>query len=301
MNGIVCHFTKVDKTSLASARIALYLARKFGLKVLDRPNPDLVRDYDIAICVSSPSGFAPEELRQQVGEVCARAKHYVFAQNDYMTSQAGQIGKWFDKLGKDRSKRHVWANMPHVCKNPWDTYINWNMLTWSPQELQEPAIDGLFYYGACRADRAIYFKKYFGGELPYRGVISTTTRGASKFRETCPNAEYEGPFDDPVSIARFTATLYIEDTRIHRYYNSPANRFYEALSVGTAMLFDKSCIGTFDKAGHDIRPYVVHNKDDVVAALVHWEEIRNKQRQEFARNFRAELDALVEESFNGLS
>tara|TARA_R110000787_G_scaffold284710_1_gene398742 strand:- start:936 stop:1874 length:939 start_codon:yes stop_codon:yes gene_type:complete len=298
MKGIVCHFTKIDKTTLASARIANWIANRYDFDIIDRPSSEKVQDYEVAVCVSSPSGFADPELREQVGEICARAKHYVFAQNDYMTSQAGQIGKHFNLLGKDRTKRHVWANMPHVCKNPWDTYINWNMLTWDPQPHKEPTVDGLFYYGACRKDREIYFKKYFGGEaeLPYHGLISTSKRGMNKFREVAPYANYIQPFSECKELGKYKMSLYIEDTRIHKYYNSPANRFYECLSNGVAQIFDVSCIGTFEKAGMDISPYVVDSKEHVLDILKQWDKIRNEQYDLWASNYVEQLEIAVDKA-----
>ena len=223
MNGVVCHFTKTDKTSLASARIAKWLAERYDLEIHDRPDPEMVQDYDLAICVSSPSGFASPELREEIGEICAAAKRYVFAQNDYMTSQAGQIGKWMDMAGKDRKRRHVWSNMPHTCKNPWDTHINWNWLTWDPtsHDLDDQVVKGLSYYGACRKDREVYFQRFFAGDLPYSATISTTKRGAPKFQALglSPEVVYEEPWKFQNELRRYQMLLYAEDKYTHRHYS----------------------------------------------------------------------------------
>jgi len=294
MKGIVCHFTKADKTTLASARIANWLCDRYGLGLMDREDLDQVQDYDLAICVSSPSGFASPKLREQIGETCARATRYVFAQNDYMTSQAGQIGTWFKKLGKDRNQRYVWSTIPRALKNPWDTYINWNVLPWKPYDYpQHPFVRGLSYYGACRKGRIPYFEKFLNSNL-YPVTISTTTRGATKFKAICPDAVCEKPFEDQKSIGRYQLVLYAEDDYSHRNYSSPATRFYECLGSQVPQVFDASCIGTFDRAGYNIRPYVVRTQKEVFEELTRSEEIRHEQTQVWFKDYKAELEVVVD-------
>lgn len=302
MQGIVCHFTPVSNNRVASARISRWLAHRYGLDIIDSPAPEKVKDYELAICVSSASGFADPELREQIGEICARAKHYVFAQQDFLTSQAGQIGKWFDNLGKDRNKRHVWSTIPRTLKNKQDRYINWNMLTFKAQPClpQKAEVPGMFYYGAARKGRLKYLERYFGGIPPYPVTISSTKPGIRKLMEIAPAAEFVEPFEDLSEIGKYQATLYLEDEYSHKHYCSPANRWYECLSFCVPMLFDVSCRGTFHKAGYPVDDYIVRNQDDVARMLGRSEEIRKEQFDRWGRDHYQELCDAVDAAMKGL-
>ncbi len=296
MNGIVCHFTPADRPAVASARITNWLAERYGLDICDSENPDQIKEHDLAICVSSASGFASAELREQIGEICALAKNYVFVQNDYLTSQAGQIGKYMDIYEKDRNKRRVWSTIPKACKNPWDKYINWNQLTWDPQNIVPPVYDALFYYGAPRKGRLKYFERYFGGpQLPYDAVISTSTRTTNKYKAVCNDeVQYIPPFEHHSVIGEYPMSIYLEDEVTNRKYCSPANRFYECLSNGVAQVFDASCAETFRQAKIDIRPYIVRNQKDVSTMLSNWMNIRNFQIHDWSKGYKVELALTVD-------
>lgn len=300
MKGIVCHFTPTDKVHVASARIAVWLANRYGLDIIDKPDPEKVKDYDLAICVSSASGFADAELREQIGEICARAKHYIFAQQDFLTSQAGQIGKWFDILEKDRHTRHVWSTIHKTIKNPQDRYINWNRLTFSPVEPQPVSKTGLYYYGAARKGRLPYLEKYLGGDLPYEATVSTTKPGTKKFKLFAPDINYEEPFKELSHISKFQMSLYLEDDYSHRHYCSPANRWYECLSQRVPMVFDKSCIGTFETAGYSVKDYVVQDKEGVAWALENSEDIREEQWERWGFDHLLALKEDVDAAIKGI-
>lgn len=281
MGNIVCHFTECKEGStIASARIVRFLEREFNCAVLDKPNAELVKDYDVAFCVSSASGFADPGLREQVGEVCARAKKYVFVQNEYMTTQAGQINKWFDRVGKPRH-RTVWSSILTAVKNPHDRHIDWNRLTWDPQPFKDPEIDGLFYYGAPRSDREIYFQKWLGADKPYRKTLSCTSRAVKKFQAMGLETDFTGPMTSFKDIARYQSSLYVEDQHTHKHYNCPANRFYECVSAGVPLFFDPSVCNTFKQAGIPIDLFVVENSAELMRLLGGWCEVREQQRELF--------------------
>lgn len=302
MNGIVCHFTPADKPAVASARITNWLADRYGLEVCDRVDVMQLNEYPLAICVSSASGFASPELREQIGEICGRAKNYVFVQNDYLTSQAGQIGKYMDQYGKDRNKRRVWSTIPAACKNPWDKYINWNQLTWDPQNVVAPTYDSLFYYGAPRKGRMKYFERYFGGpQLPYDAVISTSTRTTKKYMAVCnDDVEYIPPFDHHSVIGEYPMSIYLEDELTNKKYCSPANRFYECLSNGAAQVFDISCRETFRRAGIDISEYVVRNQMEVANLMDKWDIVRSQQIDRWSLPYKTLLENTVDEEMEKL-
>jgi hypothetical protein len=198
----------------------------------------------------------------------------------------------------------TWSNIEQSVARFIDSYVNWNMLTYGVVEEAENTArldDGIFYYGAFRKGREVYFRKYFRDpSLP--AYISTSKKNAEKFAGLGPSVRPVPPMAPLiVGAAQYAMALYVEDTYTHRVYNSPANRFYEMLSAGTAMVFDKSCLKTFRTAGYDITPYIVNNPAEVKAMLPIWREIALAQAKEWRRDYRAELCAQVDEAHRKLT
>lgn len=301
MTGIVMHYQKCKPGStLASARIARWLCGRYGFDLMDEPYRSGVENYrdledlpkvDYAFVVSSASGFADPDFREQVGWIAAHAGQYVFVQNDYMTSQAGQIGKHFDLMGKARS-RIVWSTIPSQCKSTRDAYINWNRLTWRPQPRETPTHFGLLYYGALRRERIKYFKRYFSGDVPYLASISTSTRVSKKWKEfTAENVRLIEPFDDViVGMQDHQMSIYLEDEKSHRHFHSLANRFYECLSAQVPMAIDVSCRGSFGKAGLTFDDsWITRQPRDVVSLLERSDEVAELQQRRWSRDYMGDL------------
>jgi hypothetical protein len=93
----------------------------------------------------------------------------------------------------------------------------------------------------------------------------------------------------------FSDTIYIEDKFTHTNYNSPANRFYECLSTGVYIHFDFSCLLTFNKAGIDIKPFIVDGHKDIENKLHNTELIKlQKEILYDGKDYLAELDSDIE-------
>jgi len=211
----------------------------------------------------------------------------VYVQNEY----------GLDKM--PRIPMVTWSNIEQSVAKFVDSYVNWNMLTYGVGEEAGSTArvdDGIFYYGAYRKGREGYFRKYFRDpSLPV--YISTSKKNAEKFSLFGSNIRAVPPLAPLITgAAQYAMALYIEDTYTHRVYNSPANRFYEMLSAGTAMVFDKSCLNTFRKAGYDITPYIVNSPAEVKEKLVSWREIAARQAADWRRDYRKELRMQVEEA-----
>jgi len=81
-------------------------------------------------------------------------------------------------------------------------------------------------------------------------------------------------------LVAFGVTLYIEDDLSHRRFHSPANRFYEALSAGMAILVDNESAGTLRKAGYEIpTECIVSCGEDAMEKLKSQDVIRKQQKK----------------------
>jgi hypothetical protein len=185
-----------------------------------------------------------------------------------------------------RNKYGVWSSVPSM-----GTYVNWCKLSWKPIQFvpRSNTIKGLFYYGTFREDRVGYFHKYFSASSQYEILISTYGKSAIKFIELNNKIRIVEQFKNTKQIANFQCSLYIEDVFSHTNYCSPANRFFESLSVGLPMLFDESCVKTFDTFGIDARDFVVSTTAEVKKEMLKSEQIREKQHKLWARDYYSEF------------
>jgi len=167
-------------------------------------------------------------------------------------------------------------------------YINWNKLTYDTTSNNMGHIyDGMFYYGAYRKDREPMFKKYMDHKL-YDVIVSTSSKGESKFKKMKGVRKTYGPISHS-QISLFQWTIYMEDNANINLKHSPANRFYECLSAGVAMLFDKNAEKTFEREGMDISKYIVSNAEEALKHSCSWKEIAKEQAELYGRDYRNEL------------
>jgi hypothetical protein len=313
--------TKCSDTSIqASARIAKFLSHTLNLPLVDTEDKlaKVMEDVfiDTIILVNSPSAFCTwlDDLAGAVNE----CKNFVYVMNDYTLYTPTQLRTaLFEREAKgDLPRLFTWANIPkmppnfasrktyrHMLLPPID-YVDLNMVTFSEMaEAKRPRPDpvpGLFYYGAFRQDRVQYFKRYFSSDL-YPTLLSTTSDGAVlKFRDAGCNFTAVPKFLSLSEIASYQASIYIEDEFTHSTYNSPANRFYECLSAGVPLFFDRSAVGTFQTAGYNVDRYTVASAADVAKLLPMSEEIRQEQ-QAWKKDFTSILAARVRELWTGVT
>lgn len=309
--GAVCHYQKCwPGTTIASARISQMLARRYDFDLIDdvaSAEAARGRKYDYVIVVSSAPGFADQELRVIVGELTADAGCYLYAQNDYISAPGtGQISAAHRDRGKD-PHLVVWSTIPSVAEGyKWarkeSRYVNWNMLTWTPERRRGDPLavaGGLAYYGAHRRDRVPYFERWLK-DADYPVTISTSTRVAGKWRATVgERPRVLGPMSDAVAEMRDLGgcALYAEDQASHRRYMSPANRWYEMLSAAMPIVVEPSALGTLAEAGYrreDLRRWSVGLVEAprvlVERVLADPEAVAAEQATLWARDYRAELE-----------
>ena len=273
---IVLHPTPcTDGTTLASARIARFLSSLLHCSLVDgrrlAPVPAL-RDATLFI-VNGPFAFCT--FRDWLLDLVKIAARVIWVQNDYnidiptaVPNNARDFRLW---------TTCIFAKPKFACQ-----YVPWNRLTYKPQPTKQWRIPGVVYYGAYRETRARAFIKYLGKEAPYPVHLSTTTRGRPAFQHVCSNATtFYQPFSNVIAaLQEFQMSLYIEsDTSKNKVpCESPANRFYEAVSAGVAIAFDVDSLGNLqiDKVPVDDR-WVVTSSRDVSVLLSHSAELATAQ------------------------
>lgn len=150
--------------------------------------------------------------------------------------------------------------------------VNLNALFYQSKEKQEKKYD-VCYYGTYRKNRKKYFQKYFVSE---NFILSTSPKSIKKFlKDKCiftPCKRFIwGQSKDTLGLFKYT--LYIEDEWIHNNFHNLADRFYEALSNGTVILFDISCQHTLE---HSELKYVDYSK----FLISSYEELFNRNYEE---------------------
>lgn len=297
----VIHLSKCDNTLIASARIARYICEKTGATLIDRPG--IGGNFDTVMFVNSMSKFS--DFFDEACDIISRCKRFILIQNDYNITPRiypaiieradlkKEVWSTIPEMPKRIESLRTWGGVPHKATH----YVNWNMLTYNQVDHVEPERLAVFYYGAFRSYRVPLFQKYFGFPTPYDVFISTSKNAITKFEDINLMMSVDPPATDLCKeIQRFAVSLYLEDSKSNSIYCSPANRFYECLGAGVAIAFDKSSIWTFEQAGYNISNFVVDSKEELSIFIEHYDEIRNKQRSLWARDYRKELDAQFNEA-----
>jgi hypothetical protein len=88
----------------------------------------------------------------------------------------------------------------------------------------------------------------------------------------------------------------LQDKKSGQDYHSPANRFYEMLSVGLPMAFSKDCVKPFKTYGIDVAPYIVESEGEAQMFLLNRFGIAQEQAF-WVRDFRSELTTAVKEAY----
>lgn len=258
MNIAVVNLMKYsDGSIIASNRIAKYLSYYLKCPLIDSREACSEHSYDHLFIVNGPMLYC--NFRPELMALCNRAKNLIWVENEYTIA----------------IPRFIKVREPAIlsnCENYRGTdlygYVNWNRLTFVKSiTAQAVRYEGLCYYGAYREDRELYFKKYLGSDA-YKVHISPSSKPAlNKYALISPTARYFAAPDLLAVLGQYQASLYIEDRSTHQRYNSPANRFYEALSAHTLQIFDASVLNTFDRAGINVRPWTVDSPAQVAELL----------------------------------
>lgn len=301
MSRAVFHTTRCAANSkIASSRVARYLATKLACELYDDRVPDQYHD-DIFV-VNSMGAFSSNEFRLALADQVRHCKRMIFVQQDYTIHPTSQVQK---VLRDERGWSHnfpfktgpvLWTTVPQFMCKPQDSYVNWNCLTYDPEEYNGLRERGIVYWGSYRKDREPSFVKYLcTGLYPVHLLVPDPV--FNKFADLNFNVRGGGltkggkPWKTTRELAMYDATLYIEDERQHDEFHSVANRFYEALSAGLAIFIDKNAVNTFDEEGLYVDPkWVVSSAQDVAHLLPSSRKIAEEQKAAWPGLFREELD-----------
>lgn len=304
----VVHTTKcAENTTIASARIARFLADKLGCPLYDGTRFDRPHVPYRMFYVNSMGAFADPEQRELMRVMAHWCDQLIYVQNDYTIHPISQTQKVMRARGWSHDfPFHVgpvlWTTVPGFMVKEQDSYINWNALTYDPLPLhQDDRERGVVYWGSYRQDREDSFQKYLG-EVRYPVHLCCATPVSKKFQEKLGRGFFNwGKWKEVDELNRFEATVYIEDDKQHGDFHSLANRFYEALSAGLAIFIDRDALTTFEKTGLVVDPFwVVSSSYDVESRLPYARSIALNQRVAWDQSFRDILDAQVEEAYRKL-
>lgn len=305
MKAAVFSFIRPSPNStIASVRIARFIARTLSIPLIADETVKQTR-WDVLILVNGAFSFCP--CRDDVAVAVRRAKRIIWVQNDYMIYAPipdGQAESVFRKAFVQRRGRGLpdmdhWTTVKEKSRmTKQSRYINWNMLTAlkRPMDLSRNHAGDLFYYGAFRERRERTFDAYF---RPKKMPL-TISSASKKFADRYPHATILG------SIARdrfydelhaHGLGLYIEDTRSHHEFHSPANRFYEMLSAGLPMVFEPDSYDMLHRAGFDIAEFVVERQRDARTLLRDRRAIARVQRKRWWTDFRVQLTDTLRSKF----
>lgn len=288
----VVNFTKCTATSItASNRIAKWLANRTEGVLIDdlKIARQLIESrsmIDVLFIVNGMFGFC--DFRDEIIELTKRSKKIVWIGNDYAIRIPSQL-KFIKTSAALIAQYANFEGLPVYFP------LDLNKLTYNhctPLSLPSVKYEGLLYYGAYRKQRASMFDKYLCQTGLYTVMVSTSSRNIGAFKQHNPNIRFMYNMPNLLNtIGAFQATVYIHDDMPDDILLTPANRFYECLSAGLLMLFDRNTISTFDHAGININPWVVDSPADVAAALADHDELLKQQQDALRkRNYRAELD-----------
>lgn len=284
------------KSMIASARIARFVAKTLDVPLVWDASIREMR-LDLLILVNGAFSFC--NVRDDVAVAVRRAKRIVWIQNDYMiyppvhdgTAQSIFRRAFVRRNEKGLPRMDLWTTVEeNASKTKASRYVNWNMLTALPKPLKitRNHADNLLYYGSWRPGRGKSFDQYF----KRRKMALAISSASKKFAERYPHAEHLGVIPRDEFFHTLNAHgfgLYIEDSRSHRQFHSPANRFYEMLSAGLPMVFEPDSRGMLKKAGFDPKRYIVHDQRDIRRLMAERDDIARDQRDRWWRPFRTEL------------
>jgi hypothetical protein len=280
MNAVVLHVNTSSRISTSpTMRIARFAAETLDLPLIhDLESAQKVLRLDTLDVLLIKHGMLKfSEQRAEVIELYRRAGCIINLENDY-TFEPDR------RLTKINPTRRCWSTCAASVEQHGGSYVNWNVLTMLPPEqwaqpmpFVDPTMMRLLYYGAFRPGRINSFETYFRHtKVP---LTVSSWRGGPAFQALNPAIETVAAFRSPLSIRRYPMSLYIEDVHSHEHFTSPANRFYECLQQGVAMLFDVATAKNLLTAGFDVSDFTVSNADEVAEWFPHWDSIRKEQRR----------------------
>lgn len=290
---IVVHLTSTENTMIASARIARFVKSKLktcGALLIDDkekartflakpPN----KNFDLFV-VNGPPAFC--SFREEIAEMVKRCRRWIWIQNDYTIYPPSQVNKVARERGWVNDKGHIqpqayWTTIPARVTRPQDRYINWNALTFQPnQGAREGRRNGFIYYGAFRGNREERFIQY----LPHDAIISAPSRAQKRFAEI-GFFTFVPPMEHLLTdLRKYQATAFIQDERSDKKFMSLPNRFYECLTAELCQFVSAESVPSLETAGYTVDlKWVVEDHSEISARMRNARRIANAQSEAWYR------------------
>lgn len=284
--------SKEDKPNpVSSVRIAWYLQSQLSFDAVWHaydPAPELPNVIDELWFVCSSWAYLDDAFRQRTLEIFPLANRVIWCNNDYnVPFHAYHLGRI-----KPRSKIFALATSRPIAERfGMSMTLDWNRLTYQPVSAPpiKDRLSRIYYFGSYRANRIRTFDQY----LPAWGNLATVSAANGKdrkrFAERYPTIEVTDRSKNIADeLTKYAATPILEDPYSHRTFVSPPNRFYEALSAGTAMFFEPEVTDIWKEYGYDVRPFIIpEDRRDIVTNAA---SVARRQRK-WMRDFHSDLDA----------
>lgn len=309
MKNALFTFTKADPNSMVvSNQIARFVSQELGLTLFDDEKITDEKHKNLII-IGGMTTFSKHLA--SAGKAIYDAERVIMIQNDYSipvppphsvgdTPYRKGIG---DRHREGRRPMDFWTTCEKWSqKTPDSRYINWNSMTYFPLDqlvvdnIRKDVDDNIFYYGAYRVGRKKYFDRFFSDPI-VETIISCPN---DKFKEVYPNVLHDARIPSGNFFEHLTTYgmgLYLEDTKSHTEFHSPANRFYEMLSAQLPMCFQAESWKMMKQAGFDIKKYIVKDSSDIKELMKHREEIRQEQHELWHKPYRQQLITRMHELF----
>jgi hypothetical protein len=314
MKAVIFSFIPVKETSMvASTKVARFVSDMLEIPLVWNGSIGNYTDLDALIIVNGAYAFCAH--LEPLSHAIVGAKKIIWIQQDYSIVPPinnGEATSPFRRafvIRKEKGKSHLeyWTTCAKESKlTPLSTYVNWNCLSMhdKPQKRAYVTYDDLVYYGSFRNGRKMYFDTYFKNPK-YQVTISSPSK---KFEK-----EYISPFIKHVPaetenlvqwLSQHGMGLYLEDRKSHREYHSPPNRFYEMLSAGLPIAFQKEAGATLRQAGYiDVDRYTVGKPLDIQRKMEIRDIIGKEQADKWYGRAVAErqnLQSIVKEAWHKL-
>lgn len=246
--GVVINLTPINETSsLINPSIAMFIAETLGLPAVYKEDDIRAIDAEVVIVVNGLGQFC--KARAAIGDAIAKCKKFIWVMNDYFVQFPRPHSQGSSEI-LDGVKRGMlrgmefsyWATVPKVLTTPTSRYVNWNAVAHHPERAdrtfnwEKQAERRIIYYGSMRPGRLKTFDHFFGdGSVPV--TVSSQERAHPNWLARFPNLQLVPALLRPLepALKRYAMGLYLQEEC--RFYESPANRFYEMLGAGIPIIF----------------------------------------------------------------
>jgi hypothetical protein len=290
MKVVIFSFIPVSaKSMVASTRIARFLQDELQIPCLWTGDIAEHTDLDVLILVNGATAFC--QHLEALSLAVLGAKRIVWVQNDYTIYAPINDGNatspfrhaFLQRRALGKSHLEFWSTCEKESKaTPLSIYINWNSLSMLDKAVPSATFsEDIVYYGSYRNGREKAFYNYFQHPKCNITISSPSRKFGEHFRDS--KITHVGVAEDLLKwLSEHGLGLYLEDRKSHNEFHSPPNRFYEMLSAGLPMIFEREAGYTLRRAGYNPEKFLVSNALEAARKLDARPLIKKEQQQWFS-------------------